>query len=346
MQFSVIIPVFNAAPYITKAVKSALSQPETREILLIEDGSNDNSLKICQELAEKSIKIRLLVHPLGKNLGAGASRNLGVRNAICEYIAFLDADDFYLPDRFLMERSGFINPGVEGIYGGTGFHIYNDQAGLLYAKKGFKIDKITSVSADIPPQELPYLLLTCPKRRGQNGYFMLDALTVRRSVFKKAGYFNEELKVHQDTEWMIRLAMTCHIKTGEFSKPIAMRGIHENNRIVRVKNENKTRYFMYTNLLVWANTHCTKQDILRLIKQNKAVYQLLAENVSVTNHQRWQCLIKFPRLFWSPNTFRLLMNKNEGSPAGRTSVLLKTMLFAQRLLIYLRRRTYAVFKGR
>jgi glycosyltransferase involved in cell wall biosynthesis len=82
MQVSVITPVYNAASFVTQAVESALQQPETAEVLIIEDGSPDNSLEVCQELAKKYEKVKLLRHPNGENRGAGASRNLGMRNAI------------------------------------------------------------------------------------------------------------------------------------------------------------------------------------------------------------------------------------------------------------------------
>ena len=67
LQISVIIPVYNAAKYITQAVESALSQPETAEVLLIEDGSPDNSLEVCQDLEKKYSKVKLLRHPDGEN---------------------------------------------------------------------------------------------------------------------------------------------------------------------------------------------------------------------------------------------------------------------------------------
>jgi len=67
-----------------------LQQPETGEILLVEDNLPDNCLQICQKLEKEHEKVRLLRHPDGKNHGAGATRNLGIKNAEFNYIAFLD----------------------------------------------------------------------------------------------------------------------------------------------------------------------------------------------------------------------------------------------------------------
>ena len=97
---SVVIPVFNAEKYLRNAVNSALRQEEVSEVVLVEDCSPDNCLAICQELAETSPKVRLLQHPDRQNHGAAESRNLGIRSARGDFIAFLDADDYYLDDRF------------------------------------------------------------------------------------------------------------------------------------------------------------------------------------------------------------------------------------------------------
>ncbi len=61
-KFSVIIPVYNAAAYVRHAVESALAQPETAEVILIEDGSPDNALEICENLASEFEKVKLLRH--------------------------------------------------------------------------------------------------------------------------------------------------------------------------------------------------------------------------------------------------------------------------------------------
>jgi glycosyltransferase involved in cell wall biosynthesis len=115
LSVSVIIPVYNAAAYVNKAVESALMQPEVAEILLIEDGSTDNSLAICKTIAEKNDKVKLLFHKNNTNKGAGESRNLGVKNAKSDFIAFLDADDYFLPGRFEAEKKMFTDENVDGV---------------------------------------------------------------------------------------------------------------------------------------------------------------------------------------------------------------------------------------
>ena len=107
MRISVIIPVYNAEKFVSQAVESALQFDEVFEILLIEDKSPDNALQVCQQLAEKYERVKLYQHPDKENHGAGPSRNLGMEKASGDFIAFLDADDYFLPNRFDSERELF-----------------------------------------------------------------------------------------------------------------------------------------------------------------------------------------------------------------------------------------------
>ena len=114
------MPVYNAGAFLEKAVNSALSLEEVEEILLIEDGSTDDSLELCKKLSSENSKIKLYQHSDKGNHGAGASRNLGLENASQEFIAFLDADDYYLPNRFDAEKEHFKNQKIEGVFGAIG----------------------------------------------------------------------------------------------------------------------------------------------------------------------------------------------------------------------------------
>ena len=78
LNISVIMPVYNAASFLRKAVESAVELNGVKEIILIEDGSTDHSLEICMELSSLFDKVKLFQHPDKGNHGAGASRNLGL----------------------------------------------------------------------------------------------------------------------------------------------------------------------------------------------------------------------------------------------------------------------------
>ena len=89
--FSVIIPVYNAEEYISRCLGSVLTQNVDLEIILVDDGSEDNSLSIIKK--NKNQNIKYVEHK--SNRGQGAARNTGLRQANGEYILFMDCDDWY-----------------------------------------------------------------------------------------------------------------------------------------------------------------------------------------------------------------------------------------------------------
>mgnify|MGYP006195464409 CR=1 FL=1 len=90
MNISVIIPVYNAAAYIEKAVTSALFHNEVKEVVVVNDGSTDNSLAILQKLQQTDNRIKIYHHENNSNKGRSASRNLALQKATQHFIAFLD----------------------------------------------------------------------------------------------------------------------------------------------------------------------------------------------------------------------------------------------------------------
>lgn len=97
---SIIVPVYNAAKYLHKCINSVQNQTFTDwELLLIDDGSTDESLAICQSYACKDGRISVFAK---KNGGVSSARNVGIQNATCDSILFLDSDDT-LPANSLMD---------------------------------------------------------------------------------------------------------------------------------------------------------------------------------------------------------------------------------------------------
>ena len=88
---SIIVPAYNASKYIEKCLNSILSQTyKNFEIIVVNDGSTDNTLDILKKCSEQSDKIKIVAQ---KNKGVSAARNNGLEHAKGQYIAFVDADD-------------------------------------------------------------------------------------------------------------------------------------------------------------------------------------------------------------------------------------------------------------
>src|SRR5215469_2852196 len=92
---SVIIPCFNAAGTLARTLDSCVAQPEATQIIVVDDGSTDGSREIASRYSALYPQVQLL--PLDRNSGASRARNWGAMHANFAVLAFLDADDEYLP---------------------------------------------------------------------------------------------------------------------------------------------------------------------------------------------------------------------------------------------------------
>lgn len=234
MKISVITPVYNAEKYVTQAVESALQFDEVFEIILVEDKSPDEALEVCKKLAEKHDRVKLFQHPDKGNHGAGASRNVGLEKASGDFIAFLDADDYYLPNRFDAEKELFKNPEVDGVYGAIGVHYYTEKAKEQY----YPIfgDRLTTVYKKHAPKDVFRGQLGM---NGSFGLFSIDALTIRKSALDEKLFpmMKTHLRLHQDTEFLFRLSYYLDLYPGILDEAVAIRGVHESNRITQVDSK-------------------------------------------------------------------------------------------------------------
>jgi glycosyltransferase involved in cell wall biosynthesis len=291
MKISVITPVYNAEKYITQAVESALQFEEVYEVILVEDKSPDNALEVCRQLAEKYDRVKLFQHPDKGNHGAGPTRNLGLENATGDFIAFLDADDYYLPNRFDAEKELFKDPKVEGVYGALGVHYYSEKAKEQYYKL-FRDDLTTVYKKHDPKDVFPGQI----GMRGSFGLFSIDCLTIRRDamVKKLQPFFKTHLRLHQDTEYLFRLSYYLDLYPGILDKAVAVRGVHENNRITVVDAKQikpaTTKVLLWKEINDWAKSENTIPEEVKLhIKRIHRSYEIaLAPTV-----KKWGMIAKY-----------------------------------------------------
>lgn len=189
--FSVIIPLYNKAPYVRKTVESVLGQTfDDYELIIIDNGSNDGSNKIVAGFIDPRIRT---VH-LEENIGVSNARNKGVSLSTAPYITFLDADDWWEPT-FLEEMSGLIKRHPDaGIYG-TGYNIVKNNKKRLApigVDESFTEGEINYCAVYTKTLCMPLTSIS---------------VAIPRAVFDESGGFKPHLKLGEDFDLWIRIAL-------------------------------------------------------------------------------------------------------------------------------------------
>ncbi len=191
MTFSVIIPLYNKAPYVRKTVESVLGQTfDDYELIIIDNGSNDGSNKIVAGFIDPRIRT---VH-LEENIGVSNARNKGVSLSTAPYITFLDADDWWEPT-FLEEMRGLIERHPDaGIYG-TGYYIVKNSKKRLApigVDENFTEGEINYCAVYTKTLCMPLTSIS---------------VAIPRAVFDESGGFKPHLKLGEDFDLWIRIAL-------------------------------------------------------------------------------------------------------------------------------------------
>ncbi len=203
---SVIIPLYNKAPYIEKAIRSVFAQTYTDwELIVIDDGSTDNSVSVVEMMhcIVSSDKVRLIQQ---KNAGVSTTRNRGVEMTQGEYICFLDADDWW-NEYFLEEISKAI--------------VAYPDAGIIatnywYVKNGRQRVCVQNMQDGYMDYIAAYLH---QMKVGGGMPLWTGAVCVRKDVFLAIGGFNPQLRLGEDFDLWIRIAHDY--KVAFVDKPLA-----------------------------------------------------------------------------------------------------------------------------
>ena len=183
-EISVVIPTYNCAGYITQAIESVLSQTNCNyELLVIDDGSTDNTRQVLQPYSH------VLRYVYQNNQGVCAARNRGIKLAQGEYIAFLDADDFFLPGKLAAQLAVFKTQPNLGIVH-SGWRRVNFQGKTL-------ID--VQLWESIPNLTVESWLKWKP--------VLPSAMMFRRQWLEKVGGFDPQYTVAEDVDLVLRLAL-------------------------------------------------------------------------------------------------------------------------------------------
>lgn len=182
MNISVIIPTYNRENLIEKCIKSVLEQTyQPTEIIVVDDGSTDKTIDVINKMSSPIIRVIIG----GKNRGAQAARNIGIREAGGDWIAFLDSDDVWLPDKLekqkeCVERSG------RKLCAGGGLILKNGEksASWLNGQSGMVFDSVI-------------LHKMC---------FLYQTILVKKDCLMQIGMLDENVPSYQELDISIRLA--------------------------------------------------------------------------------------------------------------------------------------------
>lgn len=234
IRFSVIIPLYNKAPYVAKTLQSVFDQTFSDwELIVVNDGSTDNSLQVATEVVDGVSE----KFPAGKlniisqnNSGVSTARNNGVAASHGEYVCFLDADDWW-ETTFLEEMDKLITEFPEaGIYGTNYFIEKNNVPKIapIAFDDGFKSGYIDYIQVYSRYLCMPLTSIT---------------IAIRRNVFEEMQGFNPKLRLGEDFDLWLRIALKY--KVSMVNKPLAYynQDVDLNNRGVR-KRYDSTDSFM------------------------------------------------------------------------------------------------------
>jgi glycosyltransferase involved in cell wall biosynthesis len=186
---SIIIPAFNAAETLAEAVASAVNGSyQHLEILIVDDFSTDDTRKVAAKLAESDPRIQLFLNP--ENYGVSKSRNLMIARATGEYVAFLDSDDTWEPNKleFCLQMLAD-NPEVKAV-----------AHALRY------LDKSCNKLSYIPTYPTTKDQMQAIKMTGESPWVFPSSMVIYRAILVKEGGFAEDWVVGEDTELFTKIA--------------------------------------------------------------------------------------------------------------------------------------------
>ena len=189
---SVIIPAYNAQLYIERTISSVLAQTyRNLEVLVVDDGSKDNTARIVEDIARKDPRVTLVQKTNG---GVAAARNLGIEKSSGEFVAPIDADDIWYPQNIEKQVQAMLRGG--------------DSVGLVY-----------SWSIDIDEDDIPTGAFRAPRIEGEVYTTLIchdfianaSSCLIRRVCFQKVGNYDSNLKKQngqggEDWDMYLRIA--------------------------------------------------------------------------------------------------------------------------------------------
>ena len=232
---SVIIPTYNRANLVDKAIKSVLSQTyQDFEIIVIDDGSTDNTEEIIRGFKDKRVKY---IKKYKKNRGISATRNIGIKVARGKYIASLDSDDEWLPDK-LDKQIKILQDGPP-------------ELGVVYSNSCYIDESGKNINKLPKPKKLEGYIYE--DLLGGNYVGTPSTVLIRKECFHRVGLFDDLLNAQADWDMWIRIAkyyrfalikiplVKYRLHSDQLSKNLGVKIISANRILVKYANELEIR---------------------------------------------------------------------------------------------------------
>jgi len=217
--FSVIIPVYNGAVTLARAIESVLAQSYAGyEVIVVDDGSTDGSRAVARDFAERIRYFRQ------DNAGVSAARNAGARHARGEWLAFLDADDWYYPDRLRRHAEWIMRDPALDFLTGDYDYVRPDGSHIARSMEGHASGRALLAKAGGSPE----VVMT----EEELGPFVAEhfgdthTLSVPRQTFLRLGGYPPGYRVCEDVYFLARLCAASR-RVGVVCVPMAAYVIHD-----------------------------------------------------------------------------------------------------------------------
>jgi len=280
---SVIIIFFNASDFLQTAIESVLAQSYDHwELLLVDDGSHDGSTEIAMRLAsENPAQIKYFEHAGHQNLGMSAARNLGIHEAKGDYIALLDADDYWLPNKLEVQtRILDLQPEVGMLFGSTKYW-YSWTGRQEDCKRDYVPSlRVRTYTLFHPPQLLLLFI------QGKAEVPCTCSILVRRTVAEKIGGFEDSFRgMYEDQAFYAKICLSTPVLATDDC--LAWYRQHSESNYSNAAQAGQTHVLRYR-FLEWLETYCHEQCI-----HDKRVWEAVRRQLWLYDNSTHQ---KLPRL--------------------------------------------------
>jgi len=231
-KISIVVSIYNADKTISSMIESVLNQTyKDFELILINDGSKDKSLEIINQYVQKDNRIILIDK---NNSGLTKSLNIGLEKATGKYIARIDADDIWFPDK-LAKQVAFLEDNNEYAMIGTAYNEIDDDGKIIHDKQRTVLlsscDDILNNIEKLNP-------------------FLHSSVLFRKEVLKTVGFYNETFKYTQDYEYWVRIINKY--KVANLTEILASRRYSEN--MISISKEKEQRMYAIKSKLLAIKT--------------------------------------------------------------------------------------------